>query len=79
MQRRYTFLMLLSIFIVACSVYGIFIIFKVASLPVQVNIVDALRMQAKAKLVDALVQAPLTSLAEVQTQARTLLNAAATG
>jgi len=40
MQRHYTFLMLLSIFIVACSVYGIFIIFKVASLPVQVDIVD---------------------------------------
>jgi len=39
----------------------------------------ALRMQAKAKLVEALVKAPLTSLPEVQTQARTLLNAAATG
>ncbi len=39
----------------------------------------ALRMQVKAKLVDALAQAPLTSLPEVQTQARTLLNAAAVG
>ncbi len=39
----------------------------------------ALCMQAKAKLVDALVQAPLTSLPEVQTQARTLLNAATVG
>ncbi len=41
MQRHYTFLMLLSILIVAGSAYGVFIIFKVASLPVQVNIVDA--------------------------------------
>ena len=41
MQRNYTFLMLLSIFIVMCSAYGIFVIFKVASLPVQINIVDA--------------------------------------
>ena len=41
MQRNYTFLMLLSIFIVTCAAYGIFVIFKVASLPVQINIVDA--------------------------------------
>jgi GAF domain len=34
----------------------------------------ALRMQAKAKLVEALVKAPVSSLAEVQMQARTLLD-----
>ncbi|MDE2196883.1 MAG: hypothetical protein KGJ56_06815 [Gammaproteobacteria bacterium] len=41
MQRHYTLLTLLTIFIVATAVYGAFAIFKVASLPVQVNIVDA--------------------------------------
>ncbi|MHB8584155.1 MAG: GAF domain-containing protein [Gammaproteobacteria bacterium] len=39
----------------------------------------ALRMQARAKVVDALVKAPAQSLHEVQAQARTLLNAASTG
>lgn len=37
----------------------------------------ALRMKAKARIVEALAQAPVTALPEVQIQARTLLNAAA--
>ncbi|MGA9853712.1 MAG: GAF domain-containing protein [Gammaproteobacteria bacterium] len=38
-----------------------------------------LRMQAKARLLEALVQAPVNALPEVQSQARTLLNTATAG
>jgi hypothetical protein len=38
----------------------------------------ALRMQAKARLVEALAKAPVNTLPEAQNQARSLLNAATT-
>ena len=40
MQRHYTFLMLLTIFIVASFIFSGFMLFNTAGLPVQVNIVD---------------------------------------
>jgi hypothetical protein len=40
MQRHYTFLTLLTLFIVASTVFSGFTLFKTAGLPVQINIVD---------------------------------------